>query len=277
MDQTNLRLPNKPTVTMRRRDSCTPMIMRSTYARHPDSWSKSSSQVDFPTGQVDIWKVCLDQTPPAGSYDILSADERLRAASFHFDKDRIQFARCRSALRSLLARYLGEPADEILFEYTASGKPQLVVKQNPRGLQFNVSHSANVALIAVGSKNRIGVDIQRIRDAVDTTALVKRFFSLRERAGFEALPNSLRLPGFFACWTRKESFLKATGDGLSFALSDFSVTTHPNLDPAIEEIRGNAEAGRQWFLADISVAGGYSASVCVDAPFSGLKAFLHDS
>jgi 4'-phosphopantetheinyl transferase len=250
-------------------------MMRSTYGRLPDSWSKSPSQVDFPTGQIDVWKVCLDQTLSAGSFSILSPDERLRASRFHFEKDRCQFVRCRSSLRNLLARYIGVRADEILFEYTANGKPQLFAKQNPKGLQFNVSHSANVALIAIGSKNRIGVDIEKIRDEVDSTALAKRFFSPRERADLEALPKSLHLPAFFACWTRKESFLKATGDGLSFALLDFSVTTHPDLDPAIEEIRGNAEAGRQWFLADLGVADDYSASICVDTPFTSLKTYLH--
>jgi len=250
--------------------------MTSIYTRRTDLWSHSPSQVDFPTGQVDLWKVGLDQPAAAESDDILSPDERLRAGLFHFEKDRSQFVRCRSSLRNLLARYLGVQADEILFEYTANGKPQLVAKQNPRGLQFNVSHSASVALIAIGGNKRIGVDIERIRDDVDTTALAKRFFSQRERVALEALPKGLHLPAFFACWTRKESFLKATGDGLSFALSDFSVTTHPDLHPAIEEIRGDAEAGRQWFLADLSVADGYSASVCVDTPFSGLRTYLQD-
>jgi 4'-phosphopantetheinyl transferase len=161
----------------------------------------------------------------------------LRASRFHFEKDRIYFTRCRSALRSLLAGYLAIPATEIRFECLTSGKPQLAAEQNPRTLQFNVSHSANMALIAVGSERRLGVDIEKIRSEVDTASLAERFFSLRERAGLQALPDHLRVPGFFACWTRKEAFLKATGDGLSFPLVDFSVTTHPDLDPALEEIR----------------------------------------
>jgi 4'-phosphopantetheinyl transferase len=85
------------------------------------------------------------------------------------------------------------------------------------------------------------------------------------------LADHLRVPGFFACWTRKEAFLKATGDGLSFLLVDFSVTTHPDLDPALEEIRGNTEASKQWFLADLSVVDGYRATVASDNSYSHLE------
>jgi phosphopantetheinyl transferase (holo-ACP synthase) len=114
-------------------------------------------------------------------------------------------------------------------------------------LKFNVSHSANMAVIAVGSEHRRGVDIERICGDIDTASLAERFFSLRKRARLQALPDHLRVPGFFACWTRKEAILKATGDGLSFPLADFSVTTHPDLNPELEGIRGNTEAHKQWF------------------------------
>jgi 4'-phosphopantetheinyl transferase len=245
--------------------------------QRPDtSWSRAQSPRAFPTGRVDIWRVHLDEPAPAGSEaSVLSADEIARANRFHFDKDRIHFTRCRSALRGLLAGYLRIPATEIHFEYLTSGKPQLEADQNPRALQFNVSHSANVALIAVGSEHRLGVDIEEIRDDVETNSLAERFFSVRERAGLQALPDHLRVQGFFACWTRKEAFLKATGDGLSFPLADFSVTTHPDLDPALEEIRGNAEARKQWFLTDLNVVDGYRATVAVEGAFSHLETYTH--
>ena len=244
---------------------------------HDGSWSQAPSTQTFPTSRVDVWRVRLDEPVKARSEaSLLSADEIVRARRFHFEKDRIYFIRCRSALRNLLAGYLAIPATEIRFEYLTSGKPQLAAGQNPRALQFNVSHSANIALIAVGSEHRLGVDIERIRGDVDTAALAERFLSLRERAGLRALPNHLRVTGFFACWTRKEAFLKATGDGLSFPLGDFSVTTHPNLDPALEEIRGNTEASKQWFLADLSVVEGYCATVASDHSYSHLETYVPD-
>jgi 4'-phosphopantetheinyl transferase len=231
--------------------------------------SKQLGNTGVPTGRVDVWTVRLDEPARVGSEAVvLSPDEIVRASRFHFEKDRIHFTQCRSALRGLLAGYLAIPAAEIRFEYLTSGKPQLAPEQNPRALQFNVSHSANMALIAVGREHRLGVDIEKIRDDVDTTALAERFFSLRERAGLQALPDHLRVPGFFACWTRKEAFLKATGEGLSFPLADFSVTTHPDLDPELEEIKGSAEEGKQWFLADLGVVDGFRATVaCERSPY----------
>jgi len=218
--------------------------------------------------------VRLDEPATAGSEaSVLSPDEIARAGRFHFEKDRTHFTRCRSALRRILAGYFSIPATEIRFEYLTSGKPQLAAEQNPRALQFNVSHSANVALIAVGDEHRLGVDIEKIRSDVDTNSLAERFFSVRERAGLQALPDHVRVPGFFACWTRKEAFLKATGDGFSFPLAAFSVTTHPDLDPRLEDIKGNTEAGKQWFLADLSVVDGFRATVALERSYSRLETY----
>jgi 4'-phosphopantetheinyl transferase len=251
---------------------------------HDGLWSPAPSKLKFPASRVDVWRVHLDEplkaesgadvlSPAVLSPAVLSPDEIARARRFHFEKDRIHFARCRSALRGLLGDYLLIPAAEIHFEYLTSGKPCLAADQNPRALQFNVSHSANMALIAVGSEHRLGVDIERIRDDVDTASLAERFFSRRERDGLAALPNPLRVTGFYAVWTRKEAFLKATGDGLSFPLADFSVTTHPHRDPALEDIKGDPEAAKQWSLADLNVAEGYRATVAVEGPFSTLETY----
>ena len=236
--------------------------------------SKQPGNIGVPTGRVDVWSVRLDEPARAGSeVGVLSPDEVARASRFHFEKDRIHFTQCRSALRGLLADYLAIPAAEIRFEYLTSGKPQLAAEQNPRALQFNLSHSANMALIAVGSEHRLGVDIEKIRGDVDTATLAERFFSLRERAGLQALPDRLRVPGFFACWTRKEAFLKATGEGLSFPLEDFSVTTHPDLDPEIEEIKGSTDNGKRWFLADLSIVDGFRATVARERSPYRLEAY----
>jgi len=238
------------------------------------SWLRTQSPLSFPLGRVDVWRLLLDEPPTEDSdATILSSDEVERASRFHFEADRIHFTRCRSALRRLLAGYLAIPAPEIGFEYQASGKPQLMAAQNPHGLQFNVSHSANMALIAVGSRHRLGVDIEKIRPDVDTASLAERFFSHRERAGLQSLPEQLRIPAFFACWTRKEAFLKATGDGLSFPLADFSVSTHPDLDPELEEIRGDTGVGRRWSLANLDAAENFRAAVAIESSHYRLQTY----
>jgi len=134
-----------------------------------------------------------------------------------------------------------------------------------------------MALIAVGREQPLGVDIETIRRDVDTAALAERYFSTRERAALRALPHPLRLAAFYACWTRKEAFLKATGDGLSFPLADFSVTTHPDPDPDyypnIEEIQGDPAAGKRWSLTDLNGIDGYRAALAVEGTFSRLETY----
>ena len=238
-------------------------------------WSQAPAQFSFPTDRVDVWRVRLEEAAKEHvEAGVLSPDEITRANRFLFEKDRTHFSRCRSTLRNLLAAYLDIPAAEIRFEYLPGGKPHLAGEQNPRGLQFNVSHSAGMALIAIAGQCRIGVDIEKIRSDVDTAALAERFFSVRERAGLRALPDHLRVAAFYACWTRKESFLKATGDGLSFPLAGFSVTTHPDQNPAIEEIRGDTQSPKQWVLKDLDVFYGYRTAVAIDRSLSHVQTLV---
>jgi 4'-phosphopantetheinyl transferase len=241
--------------------------------RHDPSWPHaSSSSHTLLINHVDVWKIFLDEPAVSGldKATPLSPDEIARANRFHFERDRNRFVRCRSALRALLAGYLAMPASEIRFEYQANGKPAIAATQNPSALHFNLSHSANMAVVAFAGNLQLGIDIEKIRFDVDTAALAERFFSLRERTGLRTLPDHLRVPAFYACWTRKESFLKATGDGLSFPLADFSVTTHPDLDPQLEEIRGNTEARTEWTLTDLNVEPGYRATLAVEGATSPL-------
>jgi 4'-phosphopantetheinyl transferase len=237
-------------------------------------WPEGPSSPELSSEQIDIWQVDMNKPLSTASADsVLSLDEHTRAKRFFFEEDRLHFTRRRSALRLLLSRYLGIPAADIRFEYQPGGKPELAVQQNSRRLCFNVSHSGRLVLIAVSADRRIGVDIEKKCADVEITVLAKRFFSSRERAGLRALPDFLRVAAFFACWTRKESFLKATGAGLSFPLADFSVTTHPDLDPALEEIGGNSEARKQWALADLTVVDGYRATVAIEGSLSRLEMY----
>jgi 4'-phosphopantetheinyl transferase len=238
-------------------------------------WGEGPVAPALLTGHVDVWRVRLDETEPDSSTKILSPDELARAHHFHFEKDRLHFARCRSALRDLLSRYLQVPAAEIRFEYQSTGKPEVSLEQNTRRLRFNVSHSAGLALIAVGAEHSLGVDIEKIRFDVDTSTLAEQFFSERERASLAALPHNLRLPAFFSCWTRKEAFLKATGFGLSFPLTQFAVSSHPEGNPEIEEIQGDLQSAGQWSLRDIQAEKGYQATVAIQSASPTLSTFVY--
>jgi 4'-phosphopantetheinyl transferase len=254
------------------------MTLNDDGAGHRADWALSPSPLSFPTDHVDVWKVRLD-APVAYDLDqtILSADEVARATRFRFEQDRAHFVHCRSALRQLVSRYLVIAPGEIRFLYSANGKPQVEEMQNRSGLQFNVSHSGNLALIAFGGEHRLGVDIEMVRGGVNTEDLSQRFFSTREQVGLAELPENLRAFGFFACWTRKEALLKATGDGLSFPLADFSVSVDPRQVPKLQEIRGSAEAGEQWFLADIAADPGYFAALAIEKSESMIKTYSFEA
>ena len=123
----------------------------------------ASAKLSIPFSCIDVWKVRLDE-PVQGDRErsVLSLDAIARATRFRFEQDRIHFVRCRSTLRSLIGSYLGLHAAEIRFEYLSSGTPQIAAEQNPHRLQFNVSHSGDVALIAVCNEQNLGIDIEKV-------------------------------------------------------------------------------------------------------------------
>jgi 4'-phosphopantetheinyl transferase len=218
----------------------------------------------LPVDRIDVWRIDLDRQVPDGR-DLapLSADERDRAARFHFEIDRERFQCCRSALRLILGHYLSIAPENISFRYQINGKPELRESQNAHALQFNVSHSGAIGLIAFTMAAPVGVDIEKARPDVDFGNIAQRFFSSREVAELTALPEDLQLDGFVACWSRKESFIKAVGDGLSYPLKDFSVSVDPLAEATLISVRD--ELPERWFLRDITVQSGYHAAVCVQS------------
>lgn len=244
-------------------------------------WSAGPEKPELLVGRVHVWRLSLDAArlgEESSSFSeaqgaVLAPDELARASRFHFDRDRVRYVRCRSALRFLLARYLGIAAPHIRFTYTPNGKPELAADQNSRQLRFNVSHSGNMALIAVGVQDALGVDIEKIRPGVNTAELSERFFSARERAGLRVLPETMLVAAFYACWARKEAFLKAIGEGLGFPLEDFSVSVHPGQPPHLEEIKGDPNAGQQWSLLDLEAAPHFKSAVAVERAGASIAAF----
>jgi 4'-phosphopantetheinyl transferase len=153
---------------------------------------------------------------------VLSVDEIGRADRFRFEKDRSHFVVTRGVLRYLLSAYTGLPAQEIAFEYGPKGKPELA--HNASKINFNVSHSHGMGVWAIAFNGVVGVDVEYVKRSVDIDAVGKRFFSDNEWRHLRDLPEDERRQSFFRCWTRKEAFVKALGDGLTFSLKAFDVT-----------------------------------------------------
>ena len=158
---------------------------------------------------------------------------------------------------------MGEAPDRLQFEYNAFGKPGLALQLAPR-LQFNISHSGEWILIALSIERGVGVDVERMREDMATKEIAARFFSPNECRELAALPDDMECAAFFACWTRKEAYLKARGDGLSLALDQFDVAFVPGAQPRLLETRHDPAEVRRWALRALHPGRGYAAALAAE-------------
>lgn len=235
-----------------------------------ERWGSPPPSGPIAPGAVHVWRLHLD-APEARRQrcaGLLSADERKRAARFHFERDRRRYALARGYLRQVLSRYTGTGAAALRFDYGPQGKPFLA---DAPDFAFNLSHSHECALIAVGGVAEIGVDVEWMRPDIDLPALARRFFAAAEVAELEGLPETQRVEGFFRCWTRKEAFIKAVGQGLSCPLDRFRVTLTPGAPAALQEIAWAPDDVGQWTLANLEPGAGYAGAVMARGPITTLR------
>jgi 4'-phosphopantetheinyl transferase len=228
-------------------------------------WDRPPAELALLSDEVHVWCAALEVTTSHLRYlqNMLSADELARASRFHFPKDRRRFIVARGVLRSLLGLYLGLEPRQLCFCYGAYGKPALVPTSGEAGLRFNVSHSHELALYAVTYGREIGVDIEYIRTNVSCEEIAERFFSSRERALLRTLPAPLKYDAFFHCWTRKEAYIKARGEGLSLPLDQFDVAFAPGEPAALLATRWAPREASRWVLRELTPGPGYAAALAV--------------
>lgn len=181
-------------------------------------------QDSFKGTSVDIWVVDLQVKEPTlqRAYDVLSQDESQRSQRFRFAADRRRFVLARAALREVLAQYVKADAKLLQFEYNGYGKPRLAKIQS--NIAFNASRSGEKALIACTSGREVGVDVEAMRRDLEIEDLAKRFFTSAENQKLQSFPADQKYEAFFRCWTCKEAFVKAVGQGLSLGLDKFDVS-----------------------------------------------------
>jgi len=216
-------------------------------------------------GRVHVWRADLD-LPPERTREmerLLSPDERLRAERFVVDGVRDRFVVARSVLRNLLSRYVSVPPSDLRFSYTEHGKPDLAHPAST--IRFNVSHSQGLAVYAVVANRSVGIDVEYLyrRAIMDRLKLAHRLFSDREYNTLAAMPRSRRDHAFLACWTRKEAFVKAIGQGLSCPLDQFDVTVEPD-DPAeLLATRWDPLDAERWTMTSIDPGPDYVGALAV--------------
>ncbi|WP_386679032.1 4'-phosphopantetheinyl transferase family protein [Loktanella sp. R86503] len=199
---------------------------------------------------IDIWVWDLVNPDPA----VLSRDETARAARFVFNRDRDRYIAGRSRLRRILSSYLNQNPRDVTFCYGDHGRPDV------HGLQFNLSHTGDLACLAVSrSAHQLGLDIEAVRP-IDL-AVARAHFAPEEMAALVSLPDNDRVAAFYRCWTRKEAYLKARGTGLSTDLASFTVTITPQNDPELTFCESGDAAA--WILLDLNVAPGIAGALAV--------------
>jgi 4'-phosphopantetheinyl transferase len=221
------------------------------------------SAPEIPAGVARIWHWPLDVSAleVADLKKVLSPDETERAERYRFDQHRNEFILTRAVLRMVLASYTAQSPESLSFDHSAQGKPAL--KNGPPDLRFNVSHTEGLALLALVREREIGVDAEKIRPQPDAQKLAKRFFSAREQLFLGKLSGDELQRAFFRCWTRKEAYIKAKGEGLSIPLHAFDVSLEEDEPAALVGTRPDPTEAVRWTLYDLSVGQGYAAALAV--------------
>lgn len=224
---------------------------------HSVPWQIVTNAPRIASGDMHIWRYRLELPAErvAQAESRLSADELARAERFFFPIHRHRYIAGRSKLRKLLGSYLQVAPASVRFTYSEFGRPAITQAQNPAAINFNVSHSEDVCVVAVSHIQPLGIDVERIRNDFGGEEVAQANFAPAEFRELLSLPSDIRPQGFFNCWTRKEAYVKALGAGLQIPLDSFEVSLRPEDPPRF--LRG---AEPDWHLLSFCGADGFQAA-----------------
>jgi len=224
-----------------------------------ETWEAPPHVLELPPGAAHVWLV---ERPEHADHHrlerLLGPEERRRADEFATADLRARYLEAHGLLRLLLARYLSRPPQGISLEAAAAGKPRL----RDGALHFNLAHTDGRLLYAISRDHPVGVDIERVRMRDNYLAIARRMFAPEEYAALLDTPETLRQEAFFACWTRKEAYVKARGLGLRLSLESFTVPVGPLSDSATPV---NRPGEPPWFLLRLPTHAGYQLALAADA------------
>ncbi len=231
------------------------------------AWEQPPAKAILCEGEVHVWRAGLERTAEELERFSaeLSADEQERAARFRVQEARARFTAARATLRRILGAYLDVGPAELRFGYAKHGKPFLD-RSGGDDVRFNVSHSHRLALYAIALGTEVGIDLEQIRADRDHERLARRFFSAEETEALLAVPAEGRIEAFFQCWTRKEAYLKARGEGLAVPLRSFTVSLGAGRPAALLDVAGEPSQAGRWALENIDASPGYAAALAIDGP-----------
>ncbi|MGH9968807.1 MAG: 4'-phosphopantetheinyl transferase family protein [Pyrinomonadaceae bacterium] len=238
------------------------------------NWAMAQELPSLATDDVHVWLLRLDEYVVHFEWFLqtLAPEDLEKLCRFHFQKDREHFAVARVMAKTILGGYLNVAVQEVHFRYNAFGKPALV-DPGPKDLRFNLSHSNDLALLAVVCGREVGIDLEYQRAEIANEDIARRFFSASEVESLARLPKDLQFEAFFKYWTCKEAYIKGIGTGLSFPLDKFTVSLNPLGAHKRLEVAGNEEETTRWMFWDVSPNSQYAAAVVAEGSGLSLGAF----
>ena len=197
---------------------------------------------------------------------LLSVEEKQRAGRFSRPDDRSRYIAAHGILRELVGRYLSIAPEVLGFAQNVFGKPRLALRPDQTKLSFNLAHSGEAMLFALASDHRVGVDVEQFRTDFDVMELAQSQFSSEEIRKLQAYDPTERTNAFFRCWTRKEAYVKARGEGLSIPLNQFTVNFGPDELPGVSWAADDPLAAARWSMFDLAPAPGYAGAIVIEHP-----------
>lgn len=236
--------------------------------------------VTWPGQEIHVWSMPLDLPDHRWQpwRDLLNTEEIQRADKFYFDRDRRRFTVRRALMRRTLAAYLNVGPEKVVFGYGDRGKPRVAWPTGERAdtLEFNLSDSHEMAILALTQDRPLGADIEHLRPMPQWEQIAARYFSAWEKQALVELPAEQQARGFFNAWTRKEALLKAVGTGLAVPLAQAEVEVRPGAEPVVLAFPGDPERRPSWWLTAWDVGTEYIAALASPGSPAILRHFSWD-
>ena len=229
-------------------------------------WHIPPANPPLPFEEVHVWRVDLEALPAVIQYceTILSPAEYTRAQRYVFERDRRRWTIARATLRLILSRYLNTEPGMLAFDLNEFGKPSLATSYKEMQIEFNLSHSAEIALYAFARGRLVGVDVEYMRTDLDYDGMARHSFSPQENEVLRNLTGEEKHRAFFRGWTCKEAYAKALGKGFSQAFDQFTVSLLPSQPPALLQQHENDQEITRWSFLNLDTASNYAAALVVE-------------
>lgn len=239
-------------------------------------WHTPPTNLSLPPNEVHVWRVDLEAPSEViqRCETILSPSERARAHRYVFERDRRRWTIARAALRHLLSRYLNTEPTLFEFDLNQFGKPSLAAPYKDTNIQFNLSHSAEIALYAFTRNRLVGVDVEYMRTDLDYDGMARHSFSVQEQHILRNLIGEGKRLAFFRGWTCKEAYAKALGKGFSQAFDQFTVSLLPSQPFALLRQNEDERELTRWSFLGLDVGSGYAGALVVEGRGCQVKCWM---